>query len=511
MYIPLYPNVMFTPGVFAAVITAVVFCAALYLFHKKDPARGTRVDRFRVPLLVLSLLLTALFLFPGAVRAEAVLIDDLYFELDDNEKTATVVGPEDKQIEHATIPETITKNGKEYRVTSIGKEAFKHCQSLESVIIPSTVTSIGDFAFESCSSLRSVDIPSGVTSIGGHTFQGCGMLESVTIPAGVTSIGEYAFAFCGRLRPVIFDAASKLKSIGDNAFKDCTSLRSVDIPSGVTSIGSDAFRGCTMLESVTIQRGTEALSLGENVFSFTGVNAVWIEFPEGSAWDFDITPDAGFVKDGNSLTFMESKRNTKEAELILYPVISVPDEPTPTLTPGCCCLFGPCGGCRLPATGFSSLRPSALSGQPESLRYTSAGMRLMIPSLDVDSELVTVPLNGDTWAVEWLGGQSGILEGSALPGQGFSMVAAHNSLNDMETGPFALLRNLEPNDVIAVSGKRNDLKVFRVFANELLAPDDMDTVAAIAAREADTLVLVTCENDSAEGGYLNRRVVFAKP
>ena len=173
--------------------------------------------------------------------------------------------------------------------------------------------------------------------------------------------------------------------------------------------------------------------------------------------------------------------------------------------------FRLCAGCRLPATGFSSLSPSALSEQPASLRYTPVGMRLMIPALDVDSELVTVPLNGDTWPVEWLGERSGILDGSALPGKGFSMIAAHNTLNDTEFGPFAMLSLLETDDLIAVSGKQNDLKVFRVFANELLAPDDMKTVASIASREADTLVLITCENESAEGGYLNRRVVFAKP
>ena len=54
------------------------------------------------------------------------------------------------------------------------------------------------------------------------------------------------------------------------------------------------------------------------------------------------------------------------------------------------------------------------------------------------------------------------------------MIAAHNSLSEKETGPFALLSLLETNDLIAVSGKQNSLKLFRVYANELLAPDDME-------------------------------------
>jgi hypothetical protein len=39
----------------------------------------------------------------------------------------------------------------------------------------------------------------------------------------------------------------------------------------------------------------------------------------------------------------------------------------------------------------------------------------------------------------------------------------------------------------------------------------MEMMASIAESEENTLVLITCENESADGGYLNRRVVFAKP
>ncbi len=39
----------------------------------------------------------------------------------------------------------------------------------------------------------------------------------------------------------------------------------------------------------------------------------------------------------------------------------------------------------------------------------------------------------------------------------------------------------------------------------------MEKLVLIAEEEKDTLVLVTCENESASGGYLNRRVVFTRP
>ena len=37
------------------------------------------------------------------------------------------------------------------------------------------------------------------------------------------------------------------------------------------------------------------------------------------------------------------------------------------------------------------------------------------------------------------------------------------------------------------------------------------TLVSVAENEPGSLILLTCENESVEGGYLNRRVVFAKP
>ena len=166
------------------------------------------------------------------------------------------------------------------------------------------------------------------------------------------------------------------------------------------------------------------------------------------------------------------------------------------------------GDCELPATGFSSLQPTVLPEQPKDLRYEPAGMHLMLPTLDREIGLVTMPREGNSWAAARLGTDAGILEGSALPGEGVSIIAGHNTLNDTSFGPFVLLGSLEPNDLIAVAGEDGSLKLFRVYANELLTPDGMQTIEALAGE--DGLVLVTCENESADGGYLNRRAVFAK-
>ena len=165
----------------------------------------------------------------------------------------------------------------------------------------------------------------------------------------------------------------------------------------------------------------------------------------------------------------------------------------------------------LPATGFPTRIHVPLSVKPAELNYEQLSMRIQIPSLNVDAELAGVPVMNGSWMVEWLGDRAGLLSGSAIPGEGYSMIAAHNHLNNEEFGPFALLFSLEENDRMFVNTAEDGLQIYRDYANELLEPDDLQKMASIAQREEKTMILVTCENEMVEGGYLNRRAIFAKP
>jgi LPXTG-site transpeptidase (sortase) family protein len=170
-----------------------------------------------------------------------------------------------------------------------------------------------------------------------------------------------------------------------------------------------------------------------------------------------------------------------------------------------------CNNCSLPATGFSSRVSVPLSVKPANVNYPSLNLRLQIPSLNVDAEIAGVPTIEDSWAVEWLGDKAGLLSGSYLPGEGLTVIAGHNTLNNTEYGPFALLATMDKNDMIFVTKANGMPQRFSVYANELLRPDDMEKLASIASEVENALVLVTCENEAVEGGYLNRRVIFAKP
>lgn len=170
-----------------------------------------------------------------------------------------------------------------------------------------------------------------------------------------------------------------------------------------------------------------------------------------------------------------------------------------------------CYDCDLPNTGFSSRVSTPLSVKPSDVKYTDLKMRIQIPTIGLDTKLSSVPLKDGEWAVEWLDDRVGLLSGSHMPGEGMTVLAGHNTLNNTEIGPFLMLYTMEHNDVIFINQPDGSLLRFGVYANMLVEPDDMQKLAMIAEQEEGSLLLITCENESAEGGYLNRRVVFAKP
>ncbi|MBR5803496.1 MAG: leucine-rich repeat domain-containing protein, partial [Bacteroidaceae bacterium] len=142
------------------------------------------------------LLLLFAGLLPMLVSAQTkVQIDGIWYNLISKAKQAEMTWGENYSGS-ITIPATVSYDGVEYSVTSIGESAFRFCSSLTSITIPEGVTSIELYAFDGCTSLTSITIPKSVTKIGEYAFNDCSSLASITIPEGVTSIGYKAFSGC---------------------------------------------------------------------------------------------------------------------------------------------------------------------------------------------------------------------------------------------------------------------------------------------------------------------------
>jgi len=150
-------------------------------------------------------------------RISATDLEVAYKVFSDNNRTAYTGS--------VTIPATVTYNGKTFNVTSIGEYAFRDCNSLSSVNIPSSVKTIKNYAFYNCSSMSSLNIPAGVATLGAGVFEGCSSLLNVEIPSGMTAIETETFFGCAALKSVVIPES--VKSIGAGAFAYCTSLNSI--------------------------------------------------------------------------------------------------------------------------------------------------------------------------------------------------------------------------------------------------------------------------------------------
>ena len=151
-----------------------------------------------------SFVLFLLALLPMTVCADdAVEIDGVWYALDAEQGSATVVSPTARlgYVGDVVIPESVSYDGKTYDVTAIAPKAFNYC-TLSSVSIGNAVTSIGDFAFYSCPNLVDVAIGNEVTSIGTSAFHWCSALKTVIIGSSISSIGESAFCECSSLKDV---------------------------------------------------------------------------------------------------------------------------------------------------------------------------------------------------------------------------------------------------------------------------------------------------------------------
>ena len=166
-------------------------------------------------------------------------------------------------------------------------------------------------------------------------------------------------------------------------------------------------------------------------------------------------------------------------------------------------------GDHLPATGFSADHFTPLRERPQNLKYGNTGLTLQIPGLDVAEPILILPEENGSFPVEWLGSSIGLPEGSAKPGEGIAVLTGHNHLNTTEVGPFLFLGTLSEGDKVMVSNVRDELISFKVYGNYKVNADGFDSITEYL--KENTLLMITCEDESPEGGYLNRRVILAEP
>ncbi len=225
-------------------------------------------------------------------------VDSLQYEVTLTNPAKVEVYDANDSITTVNIPATVTYNGINYSVTSIGAQAFSFCSSLTSIDIPNSVTSIGDYVFSGCSSLTSVTISNSVTSIGRSAFQNCSSLTSVTIPNSITSIGNSTFYGCSSLTSVTC-LANTPPSLGIYVFNSTPSNKVLYVPCGSVEVYSSNSSWASYFSSRIFELNREVeISLNNSDFGSVAVES------DCSSATLTATANEGFAflswNDGNT-------------------------------------------------------------------------------------------------------------------------------------------------------------------------------------------------------------------
>lgn len=229
-----------------------------------------------------------LIIFSKVAWAYDAQVDGVCYNLNLSLKTAIVTNEKDKvdtglDIYAGTIviPESILFNGKSFKVTEIGKNAF-YGSKISSISLPNSIVKIDDRAFFSCEKLQSIEIPVGVKQIGIYTFAECVNISRIFIPKNVVSIGEGAFSGCSGLNSIIvaddnpqYDSRNNCNAIVETQTNTIIAgCKNSIIPNTIVSIGIQSFADCK--ELLSIQLPNSVTDIGECAFAGSGLNYITI-------------------------------------------------------------------------------------------------------------------------------------------------------------------------------------------------------------------------------------------
>lgn len=205
-------------------------------------------------------------------------VNGIYYGYDTSNQSAFVTYDYTKEQTYSgniVIPNTVIYNGRTLDVTAIGDKAFKSCQNLLSVSLPSSIRLIGESAFSGCVNIVGIELPTNLEQIKENAFYECTGLKSINLPANIKYIKGYVFGNCISLESVTIP--NGIEYVGVQSFQNCVSLKSLFIPKSVSTIDRHAFSGCTNLETVVLEDWEEGIRLeGYPYSSFENVSPKYV-------------------------------------------------------------------------------------------------------------------------------------------------------------------------------------------------------------------------------------------
>lgn len=154
----------------------------------------------------------------------------LKFIFNDNDLTAELTFEHQEstlnyaQASAIEIPETITKDGKNYKVTGIGPWALNRIKA-SSVSIPGSVKIIRKESLARTSAIKEILIPEGVERIEDNAFMGSS-IERISLP---NSLKELGYGVCAEMKNLKYiRLGESLESIGGEAFNYTSHIDTIE-------------------------------------------------------------------------------------------------------------------------------------------------------------------------------------------------------------------------------------------------------------------------------------------
>lgn len=163
---------------------------------------------------------------------DTVIINGIKFQLTDNRsKCVSVTGNCLKANTDLVLPREIKCNGETFKVKSIGKSAFKSCNKITSIAIPSSIENIENEALLGCTMLIKINVDTynnNYESKDGVLFNKnatkliqypMGKIdEKYEIPSSVIKIEDYAFLCCNwKMKYIVHNDDIKIYLLGCNS------------------------------------------------------------------------------------------------------------------------------------------------------------------------------------------------------------------------------------------------------------------------------------------------------
>lgn len=231
--------------------------------------------------------------------------DNLNYETDENGvlftkgKTELIQYPVNNAETTYSVPDS---------VKVILGDSFRHSENLTEISLPEGLEIIGDNAFYA-SGVETVTVPSSVSSIGKDSFGWCFSLESIFVDDGNSSYSsdENGVLFTKDKSELIkfpnnseessYVIPEGVVSLADNSFENCHRLNSVKIPASVITVGNGVFFNCS-LGFITVDSANQNYSNDENGVLFTKDKTELIQYPLNSKETAYIIPEGTLkVKD----------------------------------------------------------------------------------------------------------------------------------------------------------------------------------------------------------------------